>query len=329
MRRYYILMNNSFRVMNTDEYVKEWAVKHTPLIEIVVYIEDVEDLGNSVSVSEEDMGNCVTGADLCNNVSISEKDMGNIKKGNGKGKFVVDSSRAKGQRARVNLSKGSGQMARVSATLLMRNTASGIDHCPISQHYQWWLRAKLGKKHKCWEMSKLGPPHSCFMDTNSRSHKNLYKNLLANDIESLVQVNPAYDVKYITEHATSKYDYNVLYQKSWQALKRARENVFRVWESSDQYLPNYMEVLQRYNHGTIVEWRHKDTINGVCTLGYVFWAFRPCIEVFKHYRKILTIDGTHMYTNYKHILMIVNTLDANQKFISLDNVIVDEENFRS
>ncbi|KAL8487227.1 hypothetical protein ACS0TY_023774 [Phlomoides rotata] len=122
---------------------------------------------------------------------------------------------------------------------------------------------------------------------------------------SLVQVDPAYDVKYVIEHVDSKYNYTISYQKAMEALKCAREN----------YLPKYMGTLQIYTPRTIMGWRHKDAINGVCMLGYVFWVFRPCIEAFKHCRKILIMDGTHMYTKYKHKLLIPNTLDANQKVI--------------
>ncbi|KAL8496795.1 hypothetical protein ACS0TY_020465 [Phlomoides rotata] len=153
--------------------------------------------------------------------------------------------------------------------------------------------------------------------------------MLADDMESLVQVNPAYDVKYVIKHSATKYNFNVSYQKAWQALKRARENVYGTWESSCQHLPKYMGTLQRHNPGTIVEWRHKDCVNGVCTLGYVFWAFRPCTEAFKYCPKILIVDGTHLYTKYKHKLLIANTLDANQKVLSVAYAIVDEETFRS
>ncbi|KAL8466927.1 hypothetical protein ACS0TY_035850 [Phlomoides rotata] len=163
-----------------------------------------------------------------------------------------------------------------------QNPSSAIDHCPTSQNYQWFLRAKLGAKSGCWEISMLGPPHSCFMDTDSRSHQNLCKNLLAGDMEGLVKVDPAYDVKYVIEHADSKYNYTISYQKVWQTLKRARENVYGTWESSCQFLPKYMGALQKYNHGTIVEWDHRERVDGVFTLGYVFWAYRPFIEASRH-----------------------------------------------
>ncbi|KAL8507689.1 hypothetical protein ACS0TY_018289 [Phlomoides rotata] len=168
------------------------------------------------------------------------------------------------------------------------------------------------------------------MPTDSRSHQNLYKNLLASDMEGFIRVDPAYDVTYVIEHADSKYNYAISYQKAWQALKRARENVYGTWESSCQLLPKYMLALQKYNDGTIVEWLHKDRqVDGVFTLGYVFWAYKPCIEAFKHCRKILAVDGTHLYTKYRHKLLIANTLDANQKIISVAYAIVDEESYRS
>ncbi|KAL8527905.1 hypothetical protein ACS0TY_005641 [Phlomoides rotata] len=94
----------------------------------------------------------------------------------------------------------------------------------------------------------------------------------AGDMKGLVKVDPAYDVKYVIEHADSKYNYTITYQKVWQALKRARENVYGTWESSCQFLPKYMGALQRYNPGTIVEWDHKERVDGVFTLGTIEYA---------------------------------------------------------
>ncbi|KAL8541720.1 hypothetical protein ACS0TY_002830 [Phlomoides rotata] len=107
-----------------------------------------------------------------------------------------------------------------------------------STKWKWWLRAKLGAKSGCWEISRLGPPHSCFMDTDSRNHQNLYKNLLAGDMEGLVKVDPAYDVKYVIERANSKYNYTISYQKAWQALKRARENVYGLGRVHVSFCPS-------------------------------------------------------------------------------------------
>ncbi|KAL8481676.1 hypothetical protein ACS0TY_027983 [Phlomoides rotata] len=125
----------------------------------------------------------------------------------------------------------------------------------------------------------------------------------------------------------NQYNYEVSYHMVWISIKRAVENVYGAWETSYQYLPKFMSALQGYNPGTIVEWRHADhnPATGVFTLGYVFWAFKLCIDAFQHCRKVITVDGTHLYTKYKHKLLIAITIYANQQIIPLAFAIVDEE----
>ncbi|KAL2229625.1 UNVERIFIED_CONTAM: hypothetical protein Sindi_1556900, partial [Sesamum indicum] len=56
----------------------------------------------------------------------------------------------------------------------------------------------------------------------------------------------------------------------------------------------------------IVEWQHKarDTSTGAYVIGYVFWAFKPCIEGFQYCRNLISVDGTHLYRKYKHKMLI-------------------------
>ncbi|XP_073137920.1 uncharacterized protein [Henckelia pumila] len=87
-----------------------------------------------------------------------------------------------------------------------------------------------------------------------------------------------------------------------------------------------MRALCKYNLGTVVEWKHLRSNNeSIKTLNYVFWAFRPSIDGFCHCRKIISIDGTHLYTKYKHKILIAVTLDANNQVLPLAFAIVDEE----
>ncbi|KAL0355548.1 UNVERIFIED_CONTAM: hypothetical protein Sradi_4001700 [Sesamum radiatum] len=91
-----------------------------------------------------------------------------------------------------------------------------------------------------------------------------------------------------------------------------------------------MTALQKSNPGTVVEWLHLDTdILGTKMLNYVFWAFRPCIEGFRYCRNLISIDGTHLYTKYKHKLLVVVTLDANQQILPIAFALVDEESLAS
>ncbi|KAK4410223.1 hypothetical protein Sango_0095300 [Sesamum angolense] len=49
---------------------------------------------------------------------------------------------------------------------------------------------------------------------------------------------------------------------------------------------------------------------GSYVLGYVFWAFKPCIDGFQLCRKITSADGTHLYTKYKHKILIAAAMDG-------------------
>ena len=58
---------------------------------------------------------------------------------------------------------------------------------------------------------------------------------------------------------------------------------------------------------------------------YVFWAFAPCIEGFRHCKLVISIDGTHLYGKYRGVLLIAMATDANNKVLRLVFAVVDKE----
>ncbi|KAK4385853.1 hypothetical protein Sango_2709300 [Sesamum angolense] len=130
-----------------------------------------------------------------------------------------------------------------------------------------------------------------------------------------VKCNPSYGIKHIIQNVKDQTGYDVPYQKAWYSLKMAREIVYGTWESSVQKLPAYLGAIQKYNPGTIVEWKHKgfQASTGKYVMGYVFWAFKPCIDGFQFCRNIISVDGTHLYTKYKYKLLIAAAMDGNQQ----------------
>ncbi|KAL0296822.1 UNVERIFIED_CONTAM: hypothetical protein Sradi_6734300 [Sesamum radiatum] len=133
------------------------------------------------------------------------------------------------------------------------------------------------------------------------------------------------------ENVKDQTGYDVPCQKAWYSLKMARDIVYGTWESSVQKLAKYLGAIQKYNPGTIVEWKHKafQQSSGSYVMGYVFWAFKPCIDGFQFSRKIISVDGTHLYTKYKHKLLIAAAMDGNQQVLPLAFAIVDEETYPS
>ncbi|KAL0390538.1 UNVERIFIED_CONTAM: hypothetical protein Scaly_0410900 [Sesamum calycinum] len=102
-----------------------------------------------------------------------------------------------------------------------------------------------------------------------------------------VKCNPSYGIKHVIQNVKDQTGYDVPYQKAWYSLKMAREIVYGTWESSVQKLPAYLGAIQKYNPGTIVEWKHK--------------GFQA------------STDGTHLYTKYKYKLLIAAAMDGNQQ----------------
>ncbi|KAL0385460.1 UNVERIFIED_CONTAM: hypothetical protein Sradi_2940300 [Sesamum radiatum] len=164
----------------------------------------------------------------------------------------------------------------------------------------------------------------------TESSKTKWKVLCKHSTPGQVKCNPTFAIKHVIQVVKDHTGYDIPYQKAWYSLKMAREIVYGTWESSVQKLPKYMGAVQKYNPGTVVEWKHKALHpTGAYVIGYVFWAFKPCIEGFKFCRNIISVDGTHLYTRYKHKMLIAATMDGNQQVLPLAFAIVDDESYAS
>ncbi|XP_075473334.1 uncharacterized protein LOC142504342 [Primulina tabacum] len=188
----------------------------------------------------------------------------------------------------------------------------------------WVLRASLKSKLGYFKITKYGGPHTCMSSQVGLDHHNLDKNMIAKTLAGIVRCDPSCEIKYVIQLVKDRYNYQISYGKAWYSLKREVENVYGTWESSVRLLPRYMGALVKYNPGTIVEWNHLPRYNSeLKVLNYVFLAFRPCIDGFEHCRKIISVDGTHLYTKYKHKMLIVVGLDANNQILPLAFSIVE------
>ncbi|KAL0399516.1 UNVERIFIED_CONTAM: hypothetical protein Sradi_2294900 [Sesamum radiatum] len=113
----------------------------------------------------------------------------------------------------------------------------------------------------------------------TESSKTKWKVLCKHSTPGQVKCNPTFAIKHVIQAVKDHTGYDIPYQKAWYSLKMAREIVYGTWESSVQKLPKYMGAVQKYNPGTVVEWKHKALHpTGAYVIGYVFWAFKPCIE---------------------------------------------------
>ncbi|KAH0668592.1 hypothetical protein KY289_023085 [Solanum tuberosum] len=124
-----------------------------------------------------------------------------------------------------------------------------------------------------------------------------------------------------------KFGHQVTYRKAWLGRQRAFELVYGNFEKSFSDLPKFFAAFQHFNHGTIVEWKHEESMSSleVKTFKFVFWAFKPCIDGFQTCRPVISVDGTHMYGKYDIKLLIAVGIDGNDSILPLAFAIVDKE----
>ncbi|KAL0294514.1 UNVERIFIED_CONTAM: hypothetical protein Sangu_3215900 [Sesamum angustifolium] len=130
-------------------------------------------------------------------------------------------------------------------------------HSTEEQWCRWELRGAYKPKIRRWEITVYKGTHTCVLNNMSLAHGNINRAYIASLHLGHVKCNPSYGIKHIIQNVKDQTGYDVPYQKAWYSLKMAREIVYGTWESSVQKLPAYLGAIQKYNPGTIVEWKHK------------------------------------------------------------------------
>ena len=57
-----------------------------------------------------------------------------------------------------------------------------------------------------------------------------------------------------------------------------------------------------------------------------FWCFPQCVEAFRHYRPVFSIDGTFLIGKYQGTLLIAISCDVNNKLVPLAFALIEKEN---
>ncbi|XP_059311567.1 uncharacterized protein LOC132063139 [Lycium ferocissimum] len=132
---------------------------------------------------------------------------------------------------------------------------------------------------------------------------------------------PMIPIKDCIRNVKTVYHKTISKRKRYLGRRRAFEMIYGNWEGSFQTLPRYMAVLQKFNAGTIVEWR----LLPENIFNFVFWTFKPYIDGFAHCRPVISIDATHIYGVYDIKLLIVVGMDANGSIFPLTFAIAANE----
>ncbi|GFZ08227.1 serine/threonine-protein phosphatase 7 long form-like protein [Actinidia rufa] len=140
---------------------------------------------------------------------------------------------------------------------------------------------------------------------------------------------PGWKIASIVENVKNYSGFTVSYKKAWLRRTKAIAMVFGDWDASYEKLPRFMRTLELRNPGTAVILKTLNLdIMGVRALDRIFWAFRPCIEGFKHCPPVIGVDGTFLYGRYTGVLLIATARTVMNNIFPLAFALVESENYR-
>ncbi|XP_022547787.1 uncharacterized protein LOC111200747 [Brassica napus] len=95
---------------------------------------------------------------------------------------------------------------------------------------------------------------------------------------------------------------------------------------SYKMLPQYLHVLKLANPGTITDIKTELDKEGKSRFLYAFMSLKACIDGWQHLRKVLVVDGTHMFAKYKRVLLSGSGQDADRRIFLIAFAVVDSKN---
>ncbi|KAL4271406.1 hypothetical protein GQ457_13G008800 [Hibiscus cannabinus] len=148
----------------------------------------------------------------------------------------------------------------------------------------------------------------------------------------LVEANPRVPVSSIQATVAQQFEYQIQYKNGWRARDRALRSVYGDYDKSYNELPALLMAITHFISGTIVRYETKDALNreGQVMQGYqffhrLFWAFKPCIEGFPFFKRMIQVDGTWLYGRYSQILLVAVAQDGEGNVTPIAFAIVEGE----
>ncbi|KAL4271744.1 hypothetical protein GQ457_13G003030 [Hibiscus cannabinus] len=200
------------------------------------------------------------------------------------------------------------------------------------QGCNWKVRvSKKKRKQNIWELSVYNGPHTCCAVGHRQDHPNLDSTIISQTVQPIVQASPKVTVSTLMAHVKSVYHYEPEYKKTWRAKDKALKKLHGDWDASYNELPGWINIMQKYNPGTIAVletkpyYKNDRVVADVRQFHRLFWTFPQCIHAFKNCKPIIQIDGTFLFGRYRHVLLLAVIQDGNRKTIPVAFALVPRE----
>ncbi|XP_015948300.1 uncharacterized protein LOC107473261 [Arachis duranensis] len=199
----------------------------------------------------------------------------------------------------------------------------------------WLIRLSLRQRKGRWEVKRYIRPHTCLASSISSDHRSLDYHVISAFIMPMVRADTSVSIKVLLNATALHYGFRPTYRRVWMAKQKAVALIYGDWDESYNELPRWVLGVQVTMPGSIaVLWISPVRVGGQLdeSQAYfhrLFWTFPPCIEAFRHWKPLVSIDGTHLYGKYGGTLLVAIAQDGNSNILPVAFALVDGENAES
>ncbi|XP_020873378.1 uncharacterized protein LOC110226354 [Arabidopsis lyrata subsp. lyrata] len=201
-----------------------------------------------------------------------------------------------------------------------------VAECYDKKCCDWRVVAHQVGQSEEYEVTKAKLEHMCNVETRSRFSKHATSKVVA----ALLRAKYAKAfcgprARDLPDSLLREHNVRMSYWKGWKAKELAVETAQGTDESSFTLLPVYLHVLQLANPGTVYHLETELDETGDERFKYVFLVLGACLKGLKYIRRVVVVDGTHLFGKYLGCLLTVSCQDANFQIYPVAFAIVDSE----
>ncbi|PHT62575.1 hypothetical protein T459_33546 [Capsicum annuum] len=193
----------------------------------------------------------------------------------------------------------------------------------IDPTYRWMVRACAIGESGWFHVHKYVGEHTCGVDHVTGKHKNVTVEVIASLILNFFVDNKGPRPKEIERIIFRELHCRLDYWKYWMAGVITKNIVRGTPEHGYVVLPAFSYIFNGLNPGSINSLMVDEKSGRFI---YYFMAFGASIRGYAHMRKVVAVDGTHLFGKYEGVLLSAVAQDTQNHIYPLAYYVVDKEN---
>ncbi|XP_016168028.1 uncharacterized protein LOC107610490 [Arachis ipaensis] len=157
----------------------------------------------------------------------------------------------------------------------------------------------------------------------SSEHRKLDYHVISAFILPMIRADATVSIK-VLQNAT---DAHFEFRRVWMAKQKAVAQIYGDWKESYNDLPRWVLGVQITMPGSVAVLKTSPVrVSGQLDDSSAYWTFPPCIETFRHYKPLVSMDGTHLYGKCGGTLLVTIAQDGNSNIIPIAFALEEGEN---